>query len=489
MENMYEKIGKGILEKVGGKDNIVSMAHCATRLRLIVKNRELISDKEVESVEGVKGVFFNSGQYQIILGTGVVNKVFASLQASGIATQAKADQAKEAATKGNVLQRFIRTLGDVFVPIIPAIVATGLFLGLKGALLNPSLLELFGASPDSVPTYITTFLAVLTETAFAFLPALVCWSAFRVFGGTPVLGVLLGLMLVSGALPNAYIVADPNSGVEPIMALGFIPMVGYQGSIIPALVSGFVGSKIERFIREKMPNSLDLVFTPFLTLLLAGTLALFAIGPVFHVVENGLLQAGEIVMELPFGIGGFIIGFTWMFIVVTGVHHVFNVLEISLLAATGLNPFNAIISMAAIAQGATCLAIAKKAKKKNVKAIGPASAVSSWLGICEPAIFGVNMRYSMKPMVVASLVSGVSGMIAMLMNLAGTANGVTGIPGILLYIYDTNQLIMYIGLAVATAVATYVLTSIFGVPEEVMKEEQQEEAKKATLTKESVIEA
>ena len=471
MADKYEKIGQEILEKVGGKENIASMAHCATRLRLIVNDRELINDSEVEAIEGVKGVFFNSGQYQIILGTGVVNKVFAALQNDGIATQAKGEQAKAAAKQGNIAQRFIRTLGDVFVPIIPAIVATGLFLGLKGALLNPALLEMIGLTPESIPAYITTFLAVLTDTAFIFLPALVCWSAFKVFGGTPVLGTLLGLMLVSSALPNAYDVANPASGVSPIMVFGFIPMVGYQGSIIPALVTGFVGSKIEIALRKRMPNSLDLVFTPFLTLLFSAVLALFAIGPVFHVVENGLLEVGKLVMELPFGMGGFIIGFAWMFIVVTGVHHVFNVLEISLLAATGLNPFNAIISMAAIAQGAACIAIARKAKKKSIKEIGPASGISAWLGICEPAIFGVNMRYSMKPMVIASLVSGVAGLIAMLVNLAGTANGVTGIPGILLYIYDTNQLVMYIGLSIATAIASYILTSMFAVPKEVMIEE------------------
>ena len=171
MADKYEKIGQEILEKVGGKENIASMAHCATRLRLIVNDRELINDSEVEAIEGVKGVFFNTGQYQIILGTGVVNKVFAALQNDGIATQAKGEQAKAAAKQGNIAQRFIRTLGDVFVPIIPAIVATGLFLGLKGAFLNPALLELVGLSPESIPAYITTFLAVLTDTAFIFLPA------------------------------------------------------------------------------------------------------------------------------------------------------------------------------------------------------------------------------------------------------------------------------------------------------------------------------
>ncbi|WP_305767628.1 PTS transporter subunit EIIC [Candidatus Epulonipiscium viviparus] len=463
----YVEVAKQILESVGGSENIISMAHCATRLRLIVANREIIDDDEVEAINGIKGVFFNAGQYQIILGTGVVNKVYEEVAKLGVNTLNN----KEIVAQKNTKKAFIRTLADVFVPIIPAIVATGLFLGLKGLIFNPAVLEVFGLSIDSFPSYIITFISILTETAFAFLPALVCWSAFRVFGGTPVLGILLGLMLVSNALPNAYVVADPNSGVTPIMVFGFIPMVGYQGSIIPALVSGYVGSNIEKYLRKKIPNALDLVFTPFLTLLLSAFLALFAIGPVFHVVENLLLDIGTVVMGLPYGIGGFIIGFCWMFIVITGVHHVFNVLELTLLAATGLNPFNAIISMTAVAQGAVCLAIAKKAKKKSVREIGPSATVSAWLGITEPAIFGVNMRYNLKPMLIASIVSGFAGVVCMLVNLAGTANGVTGIAGILLYVYDIKQLLWYVGISVATGVLAYFLTLWFGVPDEVMKDE------------------
>lgn len=466
----YLELAQQILKAVGGTENIISMAHCATRLRLIVKDREKIKDDDVEAIEGVKGVFFTAGQYQIILGTGVVNKVYEEAAKLGVSTSNKTEQTQVAQKNTNKVQQFIRTLADVFVPIIPAIVATGLFLGLKGAILNPSVLAIFGLTPDSIPTYITTFIAILTETAFAFLPALVCWSSFKVFGGTPVLGILLGLMLVSNALPNAYAIADPNSGVSPIMVFGFIPMVGYQGSIIPALVSGYVGSKIEKYLRKKVPNSLDLVFTPFLTLLFSALLALFAIGPIFHYVENLLLMVGTYVMDLPYGIGGFIIGFSWMFIVITGVHHVFNVLELSLLAATGLNPFNAIISMASVAQGAACLAVARKAKKKSVKEIGPSATVSAWLGITEPAIFGVNMRYSLKPMLVASFISGIAGLICMIVNLAGTANGVTGIAGTLLYVYDVKQLLLYLGISIATAVATYFLTLLFGVPDEVMEE-------------------
>ncbi|WP_300758450.1 PTS transporter subunit EIIC [uncultured Brachyspira sp.] len=470
----YKKTAEEIV-KVVKRENIISAECCATRLRLIVKDRESIKDSDVQKIDGVKGVFFNSDQYQIILGTGVVNKVYDEVVKLGITASSQKDDDKDVKKSDdkNKFRKFIRIFADVFVPIMPAMIATGLFLGLKGALINDSFLGLFNLQVSNIPVSVMTFMSVLTETTFAFLPALVCWSAFRVFGGSPILGILLGLMLVSPALPNAYLVANPDSGVKPIMLFGFIPIVGYQGSILPALIAGMIGSKLELKLRKIIPNIIDILATPFLTLLIMLLLSLAVIGPIFHTVEQWILIAINFSLSLPFGLGGLIIGFGIIFIVVTGVHHIMNLIEISLLAATSLNPINPLLSVANLAAGAACLAVTLKTRRKSVKAMGYGATLSAWLGITEPAIFGINIRYGIKPMVCGAIASGITGLIVRLLNLQGTANGVTGIPGILLYIYDTKQLIGYISAAILTIVLSFTITWFFGVPKEYMQEDDE----------------
>lgn len=469
----YKKTAEEII-RVVNKENIISAAFCATRLRLIVKDRESIKDSDVQKIDGVKGVFFNSGQYQIILGTGVVNKVYAEVINLGI--EGSSNQSAEDANKStekNSFRKFIRIFADVFVPIMPAMIATGIFLGLKGALINDSFLSMFNLQVSDIPVSVMTFMSVLTETTFAFLPALVCWSTFRVFGGSPILGILLGLMLVSPALPNAYLVANPDSGAKPIMLFNFIPIVGYQGSILPALIAGIIGSKVELNLRKVIPNIIDILATPFLTLLIMLILSLAVIGPIFHIVEQWILIAINFSLSLPFGIGGFIIGFGIIFIVVTGVHHIMNLIEISFLAATTLNPINPLLSVANLAAGAACLAVTLKTRRKSVKAMGYGATLSAWLGITEPAIFGINIRYGIKPMVCGAIAAGITGLIARLLNLQATANGVTGIPGALLYIYDSKQLIGYIAVALITVVLSFTITWFFGVPDEYMQEDEE----------------
>lgn len=227
--NKYEKIAVEIIHVVG-KDNIISAAHCATRLRLVVKDKDRIDQKKVEAIDEVKGVFYTAGQYQIILGTGIVNKVFEEAQKLGLSTVSKEEQKQELKKSESGMKKVMTTLADIFVPIIPVIAATGLFLGLKGCVFNDNILGLFGLSSAMIPEYIVTMTTVLTDTAFAFLPAIIVWSSFKVFGGTPVIGLVIGLMMVSPALPNAYSVADPKAGVEAVMAFGSIPLVGCQGS-------------------------------------------------------------------------------------------------------------------------------------------------------------------------------------------------------------------------------------------------------------------
>ena len=465
----YAKIAKEVIQAVGGAENIKSAAHCATRLRLIVADRSLADDEKVGEIDAVKGTFFTAGQYQIIFGTGHVNHVYEQITQLGIA-ETTASEAKEAKMDGkNQIQKAIRTFGDVFVPVIPALVATGLFLGLKGALLNNNFLALFGMTNADIPQTFQVLVDVLSGTTFAFLPAIVCWSTFRVFGGSPVLGLILGLMLVNGSLPNAYSVADPSSGVTPLILFGFIPIVGYQGSILPAFVAGVIGSKLEKKLRKTVPAVFDFMITPFLVLFVMLILSLLVIGPLLHALENVLLIIVEYALELPFGIGGLIVGFFWSIITLTGVHHIFNMLEISLLASTGFNPFNAILCMCGFSSAGVCLAISIKAKKKEIRAIGPSATVSALLGIGEPALFGVILRYGMKPFLLSCSINGIAGMIAMLLGMKGTGNGITTIPGMLLYIYTPSQLIMYVILALATFITAFCLCWFFAVPPEVME--------------------
>ncbi|PYE50282.1 PTS beta-glucoside transporter subunit IIBCA [Paenibacillus barcinonensis] len=452
-----QRIAQEVIQAIGGKDNIASFAHCATRLRIMVKDKEQIDQKKVENIDKVKGAFFNSGQYQIIFGTGTVNRIFEEVERLGIEGTSKDEVKSQGKKEGNAFQRAVRTFGDVFVPIIPVLVATGLFMGLRGLLTQNEILAWFGATPEDISPNFLLFTQILTDTAFAFLPALVAWSAFRVFGGSPVLGIVLGLMLVNPALPNAYAVADGSA--QPLHMFGFIPVVGYQGSVLPAFFVGLIGAKFEKMLRRRVPEALDLILTPFITLTVMITLGLFAIGPVFHSLEEWVLHGTTAVLDLPFGIAGIIIGFFHQIIVVTGVHHIFNFLEIQLLEKTGFNPFNAIITCAMAAQGAACLAVGLKTKNTKLKALALPSSLSAFLGITEPAIFGVNLRY-MKPFVMGLIGGAVGGFIASLFHLQGTGMAVTVIPGTLLYL--NSQLPLYIVANVTAMAVAFALTWFFG---------------------------
>jgi len=458
MEN--REIAQQVIEAVGGKNNIRSVAHCATRLRVMVADEAAIDKERIENLDKVKGAFFNSGQYQIIFGTGTVNKIYEKVLQLGVGEQPK-DEATARPQEGNVFKRTIRTFGDVFVPIIPVLVATGLFMGLRGLLTQPEILGLFGLSPEAINANFLLYTQVLTDTAFAFLPALVAWSTFRVFGGSPVIGIVLGLMLVSPSLPNAYEVAAGSA--EAIMLFDFIPIVGYQGTVLPAFISGIIGAKLEKKLHKIVPETFDLLVTPFVTLLIMSVLSLMLIGPVFHSFENVVLNVTEWILALPFGLAGLIIGGLNQVIVVTGVHHIFNFLEVQLLTNTGSNPFNAIITCGMAAQGGATLAVGLKTKSKKLKALAFPSALSALLGITEPAIFGVNLRY-VRPFFMGLIGGGVGGFLSNMMGLSGTGMSITVIPGILLYLNE--QLIPYIFINLVAIGVGFILTYLFGFKDE-----------------------
>ncbi|MDG3141847.1 sucrose-specific PTS transporter subunit IIBC [Streptococcus suis] len=457
-----KQIAEEVIAALGGRDNVKSVAHCATRLRVMVNDESKIDKARTEEIEKVQGAFFNSGQYQIIFGTGTVNKIYDEVVALGLPTSSTGDQKAEAAKQGNAFQRAIRTFGDVFVPLLPAIVATGLFMGIRGAINNDTILGMFGTTSEAFSsTNFYTYTVVLTDTAFAFFPALISWSAFRVFGGNPVIGLVLGLMMVNSALPNAWDVASRSA--EPIPFFGFIPVVGYQNSVLPAFFVGLLGAKLEKKLHKIVPDVLDLLVVPFLTFTIMSALALFVIGPVFHVVEEYVLAATEFLLALPFGLSGLIIGGLHQVVVVTGVHHIFNLLEAQLIAADGKDAFNALITAAMTAQAGATLAVGVKTKNKKLKALAFPAALSAGLGITEPAIFGVNLRFG-KPFIMGLIAGAAGGWLASMFQLAGTSFGITIIPGTLLYL--NGQVLKYVVMVLATTALAFVLTYFFGYQDE-----------------------
>ena len=448
-----ERVAKLIWKYVGGASNVRSAEHCATRLRLIVNDKSLIDEKAIENIDGVKGQFFAAAQYQIILGTGFVDKVYAAFIA-GTNLAGASNSKQEAYDQMTPLQKISRTLGDVFVPIIPVLVATGLFMGLRG------MVQSLGIEMNE---NLVRMSQILTDTAFAFLPALVCWSTMNRFGGTPVIGIVLGLMLVAPQLPNAYAIASGDAAPITMDLFGIpIPVVGYQGSVLPALVLGIFAARLQKWFKTFVPDIVDLIVTPFLTLLVSMLLGLLVIGPIMHTLEIGIFGAVRAFLELPYGIGGFIVGGVHQVIVVFGVHHVFNALEVQLLATTGVDPFNAIITGAIVAQGGAAVAVAARTRDAKKRALYISSAVPAFLGITEPAIFGINLRF-MKPFIYGLAGGACAGAVAGFLHLAGTGMGITVLPGTLLYL---DHLAAYILVnAVGFAVA-FGLTFTFFRPEE-----------------------
>ena len=443
-----QRVAKLIEKYVGGMENVRNAEHCATRLRLIVNDKSKIDGKAIENIEGVKGQFFAAAQYQIILGTGFVDKVFAEFvkgtNFSGVSNK------EEVYAQMSLVQKISRTLGDVFVPIIPVLVATGLFMGLRGAAQSLGL---------EFSENVLRMSRILTDTAFAFLPALVCWSTTKRFGGTPV----IGLMLVSPELPNAYAIAGGTAQPIPMNIFGIeVPVVGYQGSVLPALVLGIFAAKLQKKLKTIVPDVVDLIVTPFLTLFLSMLLGLLIVGPIMHTLELAVFGAVSAFLQLPFGIGGFVVGGLQQAIVVSGVHHVFNALEVQLLASTGVDPFNAIITGAIIAQGGAAAAVAARTQNKKKRALYISSIVPAFLGITEPVIFGINLRL-MKPFLYALVGGACAGGLASFLHLAGTGMGITVLPGTLLYLDHLGAylLVNVVGFAVAFA-----LTYLFFRPEE-----------------------
>ena len=448
----YRKTAQEILDKVGGSKNIVSAAHCATRLRLVIADNSKADKTAIENVEGVKGVFEASGQLQIILGTGTVNKVFDEfISIAGITASSKAEAKEAAAQKQNVFMRAIKLLGDIFVPIIPAIVASGFLMGIMNSLdfmINNGFLNMDTSSS------IYVFANLFSNTAYTFLQILIAFSAAKAFGANPYLGAVIGMIMINPSLQNAYTVA--TEGVQQTQSVFFglydIDMVGYQGHVIPVVIAVWLLSVIEKKLHKIVPEVLDLFVTPLVSVFVTGYLTLSIIGPIFVWAENAILDGIQWLLTLPFGLGSLVMGALYAPTVVTGIHQMYTAIDIGQIAQYGVTYWLPLASAANIAQGAAALAVALKSKDKKIKSLALPSSLSAFMGITEPAIFGVNLRF-FKPFIAGCIGGGCGALYASIVHLGAKGTGVTGIFGILLCLDSPVQYLIEMVIAVGVAFA------------------------------------
>lgn len=435
-----EKVAHQLVPLLGGAENIASAAHCATRLRLVLVDDSKADKEAINKLEGVKGCFSNAGQIQVIFGTGLVNKVHAAfIAAAGISESSKSEAANIAAKKLNPFQRIARLLSNIFVPIIPAIVASGLLMGLLGLMKTNQ-----WVSPDNA-LYI--MLDMCSSAAFIILPILIGFTAAKEFGGNPYLGATLGGILTHPALTNAWGVA---SGFNTMNFFGLeVAMIGYQGTVFPVLLAVWFMSVLEKQLRKVVPNALDLIITPFLTVIISGFVALLVIGPVGRLLGDGISLILSTLITQAGWIAGLIFGGLYSVIVITGIHHSFHAVEAGLLGNPniGVNFLLPIWAMANIAQGGACMAVWFKTNDAKIKAITIPSGFSAMLGITEAAIFGINLRYG-KPFIAALIGGAAGGAWVVGSHVYMTAVGLTAIPGIA--IVQAGSIINYvIGLVIA----------------------------------------
>ena len=464
----YKNAASEVLQNIGGKDNIVSAAHCATRLRLVIADNGKVNKKELENATGVQGVFEAQGQLQIIFGTGTVNKVYDEFIAlSGAAAVSKDEAKAQGAAKGNWFQRAIKTLGDIFVPIIPAIVASGFLMGIMESLnfmVNNGFIEMNTSSS------IYMFAQLFSNVAYTFLPILIAFSAAKVFGGNPFLGAVIGMIMLHPDLQNAWTVATEgvHTYQEVFFGLYQVPLVGYQGHVIPVIIAVWVMCFLEKRLHKIVPAMFDLFVTPLVSVFVTGYLTLAVIGPVFTTVENFVIDGVQWLIAIPLGIGSFIMGGLYATTVVSGIHHMYTIIDLGQISAYGMTFWLPLASAANVAQGGAALAVALKTRNKKLKSMALPASLSAFMGITEPAIFGVNLRF-FRPFIAGSIGGACGALYASIVGLGATGTGVTGIFGILLHLHHPVQYI--ITMAIATGVA-FVISWFFGLP----KEEQQPEA-------------
>ncbi len=474
MEN--KELAKAIIEKVGGPDNIISAEHCSTRLRIVLKDFSLPDDQSIMDLDDVKGTNVSNGQYQIILGAGKVNLVTDELLKL-IGEPDDSSSTEKVEKEGNWLQRAVKTLSDIFVPIIPAIVAGGLLMGLNNILTAPffnggagSFISLYPGI-EGLANMINTF----SSAAFAFLPVLIGFSATKIFGGNPYLGAAMGMIMVHPDLLNAYSLAETPAADIPIWNIfgKDIPAVGYQGTVLPVLAVAWILAKIEIFLHKKTPTWLDNLTTPLIATLVTGFITFAFVGPLLRTAGD-LLTSGITTLYNSLGLlGGAIFGLLYAPITMTGMHHSFIPIETQLIASEATSGGSFIFptaSMSNVAQGAAVLAVLFTTKNEKMKSTAAASGVSALLGITEPAMFGVNLRLRY-PFVAAIIGSAAGSAYLALRHVLAISLGAAGIPGFI-SIRSESWLDFSIGMVIAFIVS-FGLTIFFdksGMLRQVKKE-------------------
>ena len=456
----YAKIASQLIENVGGKQNIKSVQHCATRLRLQLKNNDLRNEEAVSDIEGVKGVFLTQSQFQIIFGSGLVNLVCDEVQKQlGIAVDTSADDEKEE-KKGNALQRLVKLLSDIFVPIIPAIVAGGLLMGLNNIL---TAAMFHGKSViDLYPQWkgLATAINLFASAPFTFLPVLIGFSATKKFGGNPYIGAAMGMIMVHPDLLSAYSIGIAQPPVWNIF--GFkIAAIGYQGTVLPVLAVAFILATIEKKLHKVTPTWLDNLTTPLISIMVTSFLTFIFVGPVLREAGNLLADGITWVYNTLGFVGGGLFGLAYAPICLTGMHHSFIAIETQLIAAkatTGGSFIFTTASMNNVAQGAAVLAVLFLTKNEKMKSICSASGVSALLGITEPAMFGVTLKLKY-PFYAAIIGSAVGNAYCAATGVLAQALGAAGLPGFLSML-PKDYLNFAIGLILSMAVSA-VLTAIF----------------------------
>ena len=492
----YKGIAEQILKDVGGSENISSYAHCATRLRLVLVDEAKADKKAVEKIPEVAGSFTAGGQYQIILGPGTVQHVHEELGKIAQVKEASMEDVKRAAAqKMNPVQRAVKLLSDIFVPLIPALVASGLMMGLYNVLAQPGL---FGDDPliSNWPAIadLSSMINMFANAVFVFLPILIGFSAAKVFGANQYLGGVVGMIMVHPAMINAWAQASVDEIPTWNLFGWHIDQIGYQGTVLPVLVAVWFLSIVEKWLHKRMPTVVDMLFTPLLSVIATGFATILVIGPIMRVVGN--LISDFFINLLDFGgpVAGFIMGGTYSLLVITGLHHSFHAVELGLLndPAIAANPLLPIWSMSNVAQGGAALAayFLIRNRKTKIKDIAIPSAVSAFLGITEPALFGVNLRL-LTPFLGALLGGACAGAWVVATDVTMTSIGATGVPGIALV--TPEKIPQYlIGMAISIGVAmaaTFAITKARGFAKEAEAEMNEEEIEDVALVKAKELDA
>ena len=458
-QQRYLAISKQITEQIGGKDNIVASTHCATRLRIVLKDYDKINKEGIDNIDLVKGEFVAGNQLQIIFGAGLVNEIYEVFSAyTGTAGSSMADVKQEAAKKMNPLQAVIKSLSDVFVDIMPGILAAALLSGLTGVLSQWDVVAgnatLFG---------INRLVSLASNGIFSILPLAVCYSACKRYGGKPILGLVMGAIMLDGSLANAYDAAQGLVQPDSISLFGLnIELVGFQGGIIIALMMGFIVAKLDIFFDKKIPDVVKLLFSPMCSVLISTVLLFTIVGPAGRLLSNGITN-GLIWMTQNLGLLGYMVfGGVQQIIVITGLHHIFGAIEAQLLSDTGRNFLNPLMSVALMGQGGAVLGyLALNWKNNKAKELCIPSFISTLFGISEPAIFGVNLRYKF-PLVAGCIGGAIAGGYVFLTNLASLGFGTTALPGLAICDPAGNGYINYIVAHLIALGVGLVLTVIFG---------------------------